>query len=333
MHKSLLFALIVIALFSSYPVKAETYLGDFFLDSRSPSAAAGPFLTQGRVYRIVIDGTYTLWWNQDWAPGPFGSPESAARYPSPGQSDDRMIGCDPLYCFARPDQRHTVPHKAWNVKFSTGGGLQSPHDIETFAYDIQHSYSFLVSGEDAFLTARFDDTYLLDNFGQIRFQVYIQDLPPTHVPTATVTPTASPSPTPSPSPQPSVTPTPSPFPTNTPLIPSKVGLWLNSTYVSETLSLDLRVVWARPAESPELALIIAAEIGGGFYYYPSFDLTPEFFFEGTLPPTFDTSVLRLFEVPIQRPSVPLPMTWYGAFFNNGVYNSEFGIAESSVLLW
>src|SRR5690606_36740887 len=106
-----------------------TVVAELELDMHRPdgstAAVTGPVLEAGKAYRMIIQGTYSIWDNE-WNSEPCGgTPEAEPMFPSPGSSNV-MVGVDAEFYFAVPSGsvlcNNTSPQSCGTPSISLDGG-------------------------------------------------------------------------------------------------------------------------------------------------------------------------------------------------------------------
>jgi hypothetical protein len=154
------------------------------LDSRSATPATGPMLDNGVSYTVTVSGTFSPYRRslmdgstKGWKV--CGSPESAPMFGTGGP-----VGQDAQYIFARPqsshcDPKYTFPHKygasAAALKFDTGdsSGFKALAPDPGTAYNLQHTYTYTVTGAGHPLQVRLEDSNYNDNYGVLHIETQV----------------------------------------------------------------------------------------------------------------------------------------------------------------
>lgn len=151
-----------------------------WVDTRAPQAAQGTVVlaSQGS-YRIVVEGTYSVWSLHRWGEVCAGTPESQPRSPSSGAING-PVGTDAMYLFAIPrstalcrsGRTAPLPRPAVKFEISLNGGRSWFHPQSEEPLNAQHTYTLRVTGQGYPLQARFRDGTHHDNYGRLRVSVH-----------------------------------------------------------------------------------------------------------------------------------------------------------------
>jgi hypothetical protein len=162
-----------------------------FLPAASPTGVTTKPLLAGATYRVLIDGTVSVWKPADWSNVCGGTPTRGPRYRSPGvtgpagtdaewafawvgYSDTLCVGGAPVGPAPRPWRRVLFAARSGDTPASLPPPLE-PHMTPSHAY----TYSIVGAGTPGVFL--FDDSPREDNYGELRIRVY----PPAPAPPAT----------------------------------------------------------------------------------------------------------------------------------------------------
>jgi hypothetical protein len=152
-----------------------------YLLASSPTGVTTRPLQAGVTYRVVVDGTVSLWKAADWSTICAGRPYSRPRYESPGASGP--VGLDAEWAWswttysdslcpngepavAPPAQRRLILMVA--AADATPQPLPPPQER---GMSPRHEYTYAIVGTGAPLVFRVDDAPLEDNYGALRIRI------------------------------------------------------------------------------------------------------------------------------------------------------------------
>ena len=149
---------------------------EFYVDSRTPGPTRGRVvLERGRVYEVVIDGTYSVWAASYWRGACAGASEPSPRYPRGGGGP---VAIDPSYVFAVARGSHhcgldvPIRRSNWYYRLRTWGDWQA--GATEAPYNPAHEYRREVVGEGEPFQAFIYDSPgdYGDNYGAFRLKIY-----------------------------------------------------------------------------------------------------------------------------------------------------------------
>jgi hypothetical protein len=144
-----------------------------------PEVTTPIVLRSGHQYQIVVTGTVSVW---EFWPAPCGQPEPRPEFPTlPTRIRITPTGDDAQFRFAfhiagRADCR-PLPYKTGLFQMNLGSGWFHPIAVGNPSKpsgdhgDVQHPYTFLVSGEGSEPKFRFVDYHPSDNSGKFRIAI------------------------------------------------------------------------------------------------------------------------------------------------------------------
>ena len=126
----------------------------------------GPYLANGRKYRIVCYGVFTKWGLSDWF-------EQGA---CPGGQFDGFSH-DSFFMYAFPVKygcpSQSFPIRVYDVSLRLDGtNVETLGQYYPGAYSLTHRYEFNLTGKGGYFEARVSDDYVDDNMGELYFEVY-----------------------------------------------------------------------------------------------------------------------------------------------------------------
>jgi hypothetical protein len=145
---------------------SSTMIGSMSISAIDPSFQVGPILENGKTYRIVCSGTYTIWWNAAWLDGE-----------CPGGAYDGFSH-DSFWMYAMPASepscgQYPLPLRDNSVMLRLDGVTQAP--LSTYysgPYRTDHRYEIWVEGRGGQLEIKISDNYSPDNFGDLYMEIY-----------------------------------------------------------------------------------------------------------------------------------------------------------------
>lgn len=161
------------------------HLDDVFLYNTVRQLATSRVnLQQGHTYRIILAGTYSIWFPDQWTVYGvcWGEDEPQPMFPSPNKANGH-VGADPYRFFALPiysgncENGKLLSESATISKIMLsldGGGSWNIPTPLTAEVREDHMYTYEVTGKGFPLKVRLDDAPLDDNYGQIL--VIIQEI-------------------------------------------------------------------------------------------------------------------------------------------------------------
>ena len=159
----------------STPVSLEL---DMHQPDGGTAAATGPVLSAGRTYRVIVEGTYSIW-NSEWSSGTCaGTADASPMFPSPGGTNG-LVGVDAEVYFAVPSGSalcsEDIPGGAGGFRLSVDGGDDFDHpDPVTSAPNTlraDHTYEYEVTGEGHAILFEREDSPSSDNYGVLRITI------------------------------------------------------------------------------------------------------------------------------------------------------------------
>lgn len=134
-------------------------------------------LKSGKLYRITMQGTYSVWRSISQTGPHSGQPEPAPMWPSEGKAN-HQVGLDPEFLFAWPPgssasrKTEPSPRRASAIQMSLDGGESWAHPPCSEPFNAtDHKYNYDVTGEGHPLQIRFVDRPYGDNYGRVHIEI------------------------------------------------------------------------------------------------------------------------------------------------------------------
>jgi hypothetical protein len=151
---------------------------ELWLDSQSAAPVSSQrVLEKGKLYRVTMQGTYTVWGSNIDAGARSLQPEAAPLFPSP-KGGTRNVGADPEFIFAWSKghalEKNPEPAPLRNtiIQVSLDGGKTWKHPATPDSFSAkEHKYTYELMGDGNALQLRINDKPVSDNFG--RLQIFL----------------------------------------------------------------------------------------------------------------------------------------------------------------
>lgn len=159
-------------------VEAQGAQDELYLPASSTAGVATRPLLPGVTYRVIIEGTLSLWRPEHWSSVCAGTPWPAPQIPSRGAWGP--VGVDAEWTWAWPtssslcQQDGPVPRAQRRVLIqttSTAPAEPLPAPAET-SMSPNHVYTYTITGSGAPAVFRFRDAPSGDNYGQLRILIF-----------------------------------------------------------------------------------------------------------------------------------------------------------------
>lgn len=157
-----------------------------YLVASAPSGVRSGPLAAGVTYRVIIEGTVSLWRREHWASLCGGVPMRRPEFPSRGVSGP--VGVDPEWVWAWPGDSPSLcldgapigpsprPRRLVLVQVE-GGPFQPLPPAEEQQMTPNHAYTYVVLGTGAPVTLLVDDSPREDNYGALRIGIVPRNPP------------------------------------------------------------------------------------------------------------------------------------------------------------